>query len=181
MADQNNRPRRRIVAEDDDEPVAQAPRRRSVLDDDDDLVGPRSLSAPRARRGGSRGGSATGSSADSMIALVKDLPHFGRLVYRLARDTRVEMLDKVLVGAALAYAVMPADAIPDPIPFIGELDDVVVVGAALARLIHNCGEDLLHEHWTGDPASLEAALAVVERGASLLPAPLRSLLMAGGR
>ena len=186
MADRNENARRRFSSDDDDtESAGEAPRRRSVLDDDDDLVGPRTLSAPRLRRGrGPGGGGASagaGSKAETMISLVRDLPHFGRLIVRLARDPRVSKLDKGLVVAALAYAAMPADAIPDVIPFLGELDDVVVVAVALARLINNVGVELILEHWDGDQGSLEAALAVVERSSNLLPPPLKGILLAGGR
>ena len=180
MADQKHTPRRRSSSSDDDTGSAgEAPRRRSVLDDDEDLVGPRSLSAPRLRRGGGGGrkGSGTIASAESMISLVRDLPHFGKLVVRLARDPRVSKLDKALVVAALAYTAVPADAIPDIIPFLGQLDDIVVVGVALARLINNCGVELIMEHWDGDQDSLEAALSVVERSSNLLPAPLKGLLL----
>jgi uncharacterized membrane protein YkvA (DUF1232 family) len=188
MADRNENARRRFSSDDDDDTgsAGAAPRRRSVLDDDEDLVGPRTLSAPRLRRGrGASGGggpsAAAGSKAETLISLVRDLPHFGRLIVRLARDPRVSKLDKGLVLASLAYAAMPADAIPDVIPFLGELDDVVVVGVALARLINNVGVELILEHWDGDPGSLEAALAVVERSSNLLPQPLKGILLAGGR
>lgn len=175
MADQNHTPRRRASAGDDT-----APPRRSVLDDDEDLVGPRSLSAPRLRqRGGKSGG--TVARAETMMTLVRDLPHFGRLVMRLARDPRVSKIDKALVVAALAYTAVPADAIPDFIPFLGQLDDVVVVGVALARLVNNCGVELILEHWDGDEASLEAALAVVERSSNLLPDPLKGVLLGTAR
>ncbi len=183
MADRNENARR-FSSDDDTGSAGEAPRRRSVLDDDDDLVGPRTLAAPRLRRrsggGASAGGSGTVSRTETMMALVRDLPHFGRLAVRLARDPRVSKLDKGLVLASLAYAAMPADAIPDVIPFLGELDDIVVVGVALARLINHCGVELILEHWDGDQGSLEAALAVVERSTNLLPPPLKSLLMAGG-
>ena len=187
MADQNSTPRRRSSSSSDDHDTASArpaPRRRSVLDDDEDLVGPRSLSAPKLRRRGSSGGGAsagTVAKAESMLALVRDLPHFGRLVYRLARDPRVSKIDKALVVAALAYTAVPADAIPDVIPFLGQLDDVVVVGVALARLVNNCGVELILEHWDGDEGSLEAALAVMERASDLLPPPLKGILLPNAR
>ena len=186
MADQNNTPRRRSggAAEDEDTGTTRsAPRRQSVLDDDEDLVGPRSLSAPRLRRRGSTSGGGAGAvaKAETMLALVRDLPHFGRLAYRLARDPRVSKIDKALVLAAVADAAVPADAIPDVIPFLGQLDDVVVVGVALARLIHNCGVELILEHWDGDQGSLEAALAVVERASDLLPPPLKGVLLPNAR
>ncbi|HEX8673010.1 MAG TPA: DUF1232 domain-containing protein [Longimicrobium sp.] len=175
MADRNDSSRRRFSSDDDDMGSAgDAPRRRSVLDDDDDLVGPRTV-APRPRRGGKGGGAP--DRGEMMMSLLRDLPNFGRLVVRLARDPRVSMLDKGLVVAALAYAAVPADAIPDVIPFLGELDDVVVVGVALARLVNNAGIELMLEHWEGDQGTLEAALDVVERSSNLLPAPLKGILL----
>ena len=175
MADRNDSSRRRFSSDDDDTGSAdEAPRRRSVLDDDDDLVGPRTV-ATRPRRGGKGGGGA--GRGETLVAVLRDLPHFGRLVVRLARDPRVSTLDKALVVAALAYAAVPADAIPDVIPFLGELDDVVVVGVALARLVNNVGVELLMEHWEGDPSTLEGALEVVDRSSNLLPAPLKGILL----
>ena len=185
MADPRNTPRRPAGGDDDTGTARPAPRRRSVLDDDEDLVGPRSLSAPRLRRraSGSGGGASAGTAAraETMLSLVRDLPHFARLVYRLARDPRVSKIDKALVVAALAYTAVPADAIPDVIPFLGQLDDVVVVGVALARLVNNCGVELILEHWDGDEASLEAALAVMERASDLLPPPLKGVLLPNAR
>jgi len=175
MADRNDSSRRRFGSDDDDTGSAgEAPRRRSVLDDDDDLVGPRTV-ATRPRRGGK--GRGAPDRGEMMMSLLRDLPNFGRLVVRLARDPRVSMLDKGLVVAALAYAAVPADAIPDAIPFLGELDDVVVVGVALARLVNNAGIELMLEHWEGDQGTLEAALDVVERSSNLLPAPLKGILL----
>lgn len=176
MADRNDSSRRRFAGDDDDTGSAgEAPRRRSVLDDDDDLVGPRTV-ATRPRRGGKGGGAGVGRG-EMLVSVLRDLPHFGRLVVRLARDPRVSMLDKGLVVAALAYAAVPADAIPDVIPFLGELDDVVVVGVALARLVNNVGVELLMEHWEGDQGTLEAALEVVDRSSNLLPPPLKGILL----
>ncbi len=184
MADQKNTPRSRFASDDDDK-GSQAPRRRSVLDDDDDLVGPRTVAAARPRRRASAGGgtavAASGGRAESMMSVLRDIPHFGRLVYRLARDPRVSKIDKALVVAALAYTAVPADAIPDVIPFLGELDDVVVIAVAIGRLVNNVGIELLLEHWDGDEASLHSALEVVERGSSLLPPSLKGLLLGGSR
>ena len=175
MADRNDSSRRRFGGDDGDTGSAgEAPPHRSVLDDDDDLVGPRTVAARPRRAGKAGGGSDRG---EMMMSLLRDLPNFGRLVVRLARDPRVSMLDKGLVVAALAYAAVPADAIPDVIPFLGELDDVVVVGVALARLVNKAGTELLLEHWEGDQGTLEAALDVVEWSSNLLPAPLKGILL----
>jgi uncharacterized membrane protein YkvA (DUF1232 family) len=85
-------------------------------------------------------------------------------------------MDKALMVAAIAYAAVPADYVPDVIPFIGELDDFLVISLALGRLVNNAGPELLYEHWDGDPDSLDSALAVLNRAAALIPGRLRTLL-----
>ena len=177
------RPRRRVRSE-DDEP--RAPRRRSAppraarrfaLDDDegeDDLVGPRRVTAPRLRRGGR-----APTEREKVLGIVRDIPNFARLLAGLARDPRVSAADKALVVAAIGYVFIPSDLIPDWIPGLGELDELVVISLALSRLLNNAGVDVLLDHWHGDPAHLELALSFLERAGSFLPARLRTIL--GGR
>src|ERR671913_456858 len=55
-----------------------------------------------------------------------------------ARDPRVPLLPKLLAGAVAAYALSPIDLIPDFIPVLGYLDDLLIVPLgiwAVVRLI----------------------------------------------
>lgn len=48
-------------------------------------------------------------------------------LYIAARDPRVPWLAKTVAALVVAYALSPIDLIPDFIPFIGYLDDVILV------------------------------------------------------
>lgn len=38
---------------------------------------------------------------------------------------------QAVIASSLAYFIMPLDAVPDPIPFLGFLDDATILAAAL--------------------------------------------------
>jgi uncharacterized membrane protein YkvA (DUF1232 family) len=49
-------------------------------------------------------------------------------VYRLVlKHPRTPLLAKVLLGLAVGYALLPFDLIPDFIPVLGHLDDLLIV------------------------------------------------------
>jgi uncharacterized membrane protein YkvA (DUF1232 family) len=49
-------------------------------------------------------------------------------VYRLAlKDPRTPAAPKLLLTLAFAYFMMPIDVIPDFIPVLGQLDDLIIV------------------------------------------------------
>lgn len=49
-------------------------------------------------------------------------------VYQLVlKDTRTPKISKILLGLAIGYTLLPFDLIPDFIPVIGHLDDVILV------------------------------------------------------
>ncbi|MCG2722732.1 MAG: DUF1232 domain-containing protein [Thermodesulfovibrionales bacterium] len=49
-------------------------------------------------------------------------------VYQLVlKDKRTPKISKILLGLAVGYILLPFDLIPDFIPLIGHLDDVIIV------------------------------------------------------
>lgn len=49
------------------------------------------------------------------------------ILYLATRDPRTPWYAKLFVGCVVAYALSPIDLIPDPIPLIGYLDDLIVL------------------------------------------------------
>jgi uncharacterized membrane protein YkvA (DUF1232 family) len=87
---------------------------------------------------------------------IAQLPKFVRLLAGLFTDRRVSAVDKLLVGAAIAYIIAPLDLVPEFIPFLGQVDDVYLLVLALRRLMRNAGRGVVLDHWTGDAADLGA-------------------------
>jgi uncharacterized membrane protein YkvA (DUF1232 family) len=102
------------------------------------------------------------SWAKEAVALLPDL---GRLLRSLVGDPRVPLRAKVVAGAAAAYVTWPLDLVPDFIPMVGGVDDLVVVVVAIRHLVATAGYDLVRELWTGtdDGFTMLIVLAGVER------------------
>jgi uncharacterized membrane protein YkvA (DUF1232 family) len=71
-----------------------------------------------------------------------------RVLYRACRDPRVPWYAKAIVGVTVAYVLSPIDLIPDFIPFVGILDDAVVVPLGLALATRLIPPSILAEHRT---------------------------------
>ena len=119
----------------------------------------------------------------TVTSYLAQLPRFLGLLWGLIRDPRVAMLDKILVGGAIAYVISPIDYIPDFIPFLGEVDDLFVLVLAVRRLIENAGRSVLASHWSGDPAELRDfnLEKILVAAAFFLPRRIRRRLRALGR
>ena len=62
-----------------------------------------------------------------------------------ARDARVPWYAKVAAGAVAAYALSPIDLIPDFIPVLGYLDDVIIVPLGILLAIRLIPAPLMDE------------------------------------
>ena len=88
-------------------------------------------------------------------------------LYLAARDLRVPLHAKVVAACVAAYALSPIDLIPDFVPVVGYLDDLVIVPLGILLAVRLIPAGLMAELRTraeaggGWPASRAGAAAIV--------------------
>jgi uncharacterized membrane protein YkvA (DUF1232 family) len=92
------------------------------------------------------------------------LPACVTTVRRLRRDPRVPRRAKIAVAFAGLWVLSPIDLIPEFLPVIGPLDDVVVVALALRYAARQVPRAALEEAWAGDPRLLDRLLGPARSG-----------------
>lgn len=77
---------------------------------------------------------------------------------RLCRDPAVPTRVKLALVFALVWTLSPIDLIPEFIPVIGPLDDVLVIALALRYAARRTPLDALERAWPAEPRLLERLL-----------------------
>jgi uncharacterized membrane protein YkvA (DUF1232 family) len=83
-------------------------------------------------------------------------------LYLASRDPRVPWYAKALGIAVAAYALSPIDLIPDFIPVLGYLDDLVIVPAGILLVVCLIPPEIMAEHRA---AATATATRPISRGA----------------
>jgi len=114
---------------------------------------------------------------------VKDLllllPRLARMIASLLADRQVPTAAKVALVAVAVYLASPVDLIPDFIPFLGYLDDALLVAVVVDGLLNYLDRSLLLKYWPGGVGSLDATAAVARRLARWVPGRLKARIFAG--
>jgi uncharacterized membrane protein YkvA (DUF1232 family) len=109
----------------------------------------------------------------AFLPIASRIPMYTRLIAALVVDDRMPMQRKALLAGAAGYLALGRDIIPDDIPIIGGLDDLVVVILAVELFLDGVPDDLLVEKLTElgiDRAEFDRDIAQVRR---LTPGPVR--------
>lgn len=82
-------------------------------------------------------------------------------LYLAARDSRVPWYAKIVAIAVAAYALSPIDLIPDFIPVLGYLDDLIIVPLGIALVVRLIPEPIFAEHRALADAALQRPVSRV--------------------
>ncbi|HZP46067.1 MAG TPA: hypothetical protein VFB15_10495 [Candidatus Binataceae bacterium] len=78
--------------------------------------------------------------------LVRYLPQFLKVFYRLMKDARVSWMAKLVPFLGLALMFTPPALELDVVPFIGELDWLLAIYLSLRLFLWLCPADVVREH-----------------------------------
>jgi len=112
----------------------------------------------------------------AFLPIASRAPIYARLIFSLALDERMPASRKALLAAAAGYLVIGRDLIPDDIPILGGLDDLVVVVLAVDLFLDGVPSELLSEKLEElgiDRVAFDQDMARVRR---LTPGPVRKTL-----
>jgi uncharacterized membrane protein YkvA (DUF1232 family) len=96
-------------------------------------------------------------------------PRLVKLVGRLMKDPRVPARPKAILIVLGAYLISPIDVIPDFIPGLGQLDDLVIAAFALNQILNRVPDECVRDHWDGDEDVLQIVREVLDIASGIAP------------
>ena len=104
------------------------------------------------------------------------VPNLAKLLYRLLRDKRVPRRRRLAMTLVGAYVASPIDLVPDFIPVLGSVDDLLVLAFAVDYLLQASPPEVIEEYWDGSEDGLELVRGIAAWGVEMLPDRLRRLV-----
>lgn len=74
-----------------------------------------------------------------------------RLVFRLMMDRRVPLWTKVIIPAGIVYLILPFDVLPDMVPALGRIDDLLAIIFSVGLFLALAPGKVVTEHIRGTP------------------------------
>jgi uncharacterized membrane protein YkvA (DUF1232 family) len=118
-----------------------------------------------------------GEVQTGLLDLLLLVPDLTVLLMRLLRDERVPIGSKGIAMLGIGYVLSPLDILPElflgPIGFV---DDLLILGTALSRMMNRVHPDVVRSHWPGQGDALEAIQRVTTWTEDQLQGGLRRTL-----
>ncbi len=117
----------------------------------------------------------TGKWTDPFVQYLLVLPDLAHLMIKLLVDRQVAGQIKTYILVAMAYLLSPIDIIPDFIPVIGFVDDLIVLVTIMNKIINTLDVQLLEKikyYWAGKDdvfVKVKEIVAVTNEYSSLIP------------
>jgi uncharacterized membrane protein YkvA (DUF1232 family) len=108
------------------------------------------------------------------------VPNLAKLLFRLLKDKRIPRKRRLAMTVVAAYVASPLDLVPDFIPVLGTLDDLLVLAFAVDYLLQAAPPGVVEEHWDGSEDALELVRGLAGWSVEMLPRRLRGIALRSG-
>jgi uncharacterized membrane protein YkvA (DUF1232 family) len=109
-----------------------------------------------------------------MLRLLRALPALAGMITGLVKDPSLPRPAKIALVAAVVYLASPFDLVPDVIPFIGYLDDLLLAAIVLDGLLNFVDRGLVLRYWPGSERSLDTLARTARMLAAWVPRRVRA-------
>jgi uncharacterized membrane protein YkvA (DUF1232 family) len=116
-----------------------------------------------------------------MWRLVRALPALAGMIARLARDPTLPRTAKLALLAAAVYLASPIDLVPDFIPFVGYLDDLLLAAIVLDGILNYVDRDLVLRYWPGNERTLDRLARTARLLAAWVPRGVKARIFSARR
>ena len=116
-----------------------------------------------------------------MWRLVRALPALTGMIARLARDPALPRTAKLALLAVAVYLASPIDLVPDFIPLVGYLDDLLLAAIVLDGILNYVDRDLILRYWPGSERTLDGLARTARLLAAWVPAGVKARIFSSRR
>jgi uncharacterized membrane protein YkvA (DUF1232 family) len=116
-----------------------------------------------------------------VFRLLRVLPALGATIAGLMKDPSLPRSVKVALVAAAVYLANPFDLLPDLVPLVGWLDDVLVAALVLDGLLNFVDRPLLLRYWPASARSLDAVARIARTLTAWVPPKVKARIFSPGR
>jgi len=96
------------------------------------------------------------------VPVLRLIPDVVVLTRRLLADPSLPVAPRLALIGLLAWLLMPIDLVPDFLPVIGLLDDVIVIAVVLRWVGRRLGAGALAARWPGPPESFDLLRRIIQ-------------------
>lgn len=105
------------------------------------------------------------------------VPRMAWLAMKLGFDKNVPWETKSTLGLAMLYILSPIDGIPDFIPVVGQLEDLLIGLLVIDGIVNHIDRSVVLKHWTGRPEMLDSIGRFTSRVTRAMPDFVRNRVM----
>jgi len=109
-----------------------------------------------------------------LLDVVRLLPDVVRLAAALAADPATPRSCRIALAGLAVWIASPIDLIPEFVPVVGPLDDIVVAAIVLRWVGRRVGDDALRAKWAGSPEGFRLVLRLLGREPASAADPART-------